>query len=256
MVDGGECMSKALEQIKNLNVKRIETISVDMTKFGAIAVELVEQAERAEIKDSVDYAMGGDLIKIASVQSKKVDEMRKELSGPFHVMWKFINTQFNTTKDQFGDVRKAIEPKMLAWKKIEDEKLRKEAAEEAKKLEEEALERAALEQSDEGQDEVLEAAAEASEELVEKAGVKLQRGDYGSSTGTAKKYSTYVTSQLDFLRALIKHIDDGNARNIELGSIIALHKGALNALAKDMRKAGVKQMPGAVFTEEDSLRVY
>lgn len=249
-------MSQALEQIKNLPVKKVETISVDLTRFSAAATELVEQAKRAEIKTADDYAKGGDLIKIANVQAKKVDEQRSELSGPFHKMWKFINGQFNATKDEFGEVRKTIEPKMLAWKKAEDEKLRKEAEAEAKRLEEEALERAALEQSDEGQDEVLEAAAEASQTMVENSGVKLQRGDYGSSTGTAKKYSTNIISYLDFVRALVDHIDKGNARNIELGSIIELRKAGLNTLAKDMRKAGVKKMPGAEFTEEDSLRVY
>ena len=249
-------MGKALEQIKKLPIKAIENISVDLTKYTELAVELVEQAERAEINTAEDYAKGGDLIKIASVQSKKVDEMRKGLSGPFHAMWKFINGQFNKNVEEFAVVRDTIEPKMLAWKKVEDERLRKEAEEEAKKLEEEALERAALEQSDDGQDEVLEAAAEASQTMVEDSGVKLQRGNYGSSTGSAKKYSTNVDCQLDFVRALIDHIDKGNARNIELGSIIELRKGGLNTLAKDMLKAGVKKMPGATFVETDSLRIY
>ena len=102
----------------------------------------------------------------------------------------------------------------------------------------------------------MEAAAEASEEMVEKAGVKLQRGNYGSSTGTAKKYSTQVDSPIDFLRALIEHIDDDNKRDISLMGLVEFKKGGLNQFAKTMRAAGVKRMPGARFTEEDSLRVY
>ena len=249
-------MSKALEQIQNLDIKKVEAISVDLTEYGEKATALIEQAERAVIETADHYATGGDLIKIANVQAKKVDEQRKGLSGPFHSMWKFINGQFNETKAEFEKVRKVIEPKMLAWKRAEDEKLRIEAEEKAKKLEEEALERAALEQTDEGQDEVLEAAAEASETMVEDAGVTIQRGNYGSSTGSVKKYSTNVINTLDFLRALVDHIDKGNPRNIELGSIVELRKGGLNTLSKDMRKAGVKKMPGAEFIESDSLRIY
>lgn len=236
--------------------EKVKGISVDLTLFSETAKELIAQADRAVIETADHYAAGGDLIKIANVQAKKVDDMRKELSGPFHAMWKFINDQFGNTKKEFEAVRGTLEPKMLAWKRAEDEKLRKAAEEQARKLEEEALERAALEQTDEGQDEVLEAAAEASEAVVEKSGVSMQRGNYGSSTGTAKKYATNIESQLDFLRAIVKHIDDGNARGIELGSIIEFRKAGLNQLAKDMRKQGVKKMPGATFTESDSLRVY
>lgn len=250
-------MSDVKKQLATLpKAEKVEGISVDLTAFSEKATELVAQAERAVIETAEQYATGGDLIKIASVQAKKVDEMRKGLSGPFHSMWKFINDQFNTTKAEFDVVRRTIEPKMLGWKKKEDERLAEEARAEAKRLEEEALERAALEQTDEGQDDVLEAAAEASEELVEKSGVKLQRGNFGSSTGTAKKYSTRVSSPIDFLRALIKHIDDGNKRDISLMGIVDLKKGGLNQLAKEMRKAGVKRMPGAEFVEEDSLRIY
>jgi len=248
-------LSKVLEQIKALPVKKVENIQIDLTAYGEKSQELIEQAERAVIETADHYAAGGDLIKIASTLSKKVDEQRKALSGPFHLMWKFLNAQFNTTKDEFGKVRSTIEPKMLKWKKAEDEKLRVEAEAAAKKLEEEALERAALEQTDEGQDEVLEAAAEASEAMVEDSGLGIQRGNYGSSTSTSTKYSTRVSSQLDFLRALVKHIDDGNARDIDLGSIVELRKGGLNTLAKNMRKAGVKKMPGATFVAEDSLRI-
>lgn len=249
-------MTDVTTQIKNLPVKRIENISVDLTRATEVSSKLLEQAKRAKITDAETYATGGDLIKIAATSAKKYDEMRKELSGPFHTMWKFLNGEFKKVADEFAAIRAEIEPKMLAWKKAEDEKLRKEAEEKAKRLEEEALERAALEQTDEGQDEVMEAAAEASETMVEDAGVALQRGNYGSSTGTSKKYTTNIENQIDFLRAIIKHIDDGNERNIQIGSIVELRKAGLNQLAKEMRKQGVKKMPGAVFTESDSLRVY
>lgn len=244
-----------IEQLKNLPIQRIENISVDLTGFTKTAIGLVEQAERAVIETAENYASGGDLIKIASVQNKKVDALRAELGGPFHKMWKFINEQFGVTTKEFDAVRTTIEPKMLAWKREEDKRLAEEAAKEAKRIEDEALAKAALEKTEEAQDEVMEAAAEATEQAVENAGVKQTYGNYGSSTGTSKVYSTSVISQLDFVRALVKHIDDGNARNIELGNIIDFRKGGLNTLAKDMRKQGVTKMPGATFNEAESLRV-
>ena len=244
------------KQIAALPTKKLETIQVDLTGFSEAAQNLVAQAEKAVIDTADAYATGGDLIKIAATQAKKVDKMRTDLSGPFHSMWKFINGQFNTTKGEFDAVRKTIEPKMLAWKRAEDERLRKIAEAEAARLEEEALARAAEEKTEEGQDAVMETAGEAAQEVVENAGVTLQRGNYGSSTGTAKKYNTSVINQLDFLRAIIKHIDDGNARGIEIGSLVDLRKGGLNQLAKDMLAQGVKKMPGAEFVATDSLRVY
>ena len=237
------------------SAESVEGMSIDLTKYSEAAKDMVEQAGRAEIVDAESYATGGDLIKIAAAQVKKLDAERTQLSGPFHSMWKFINAQYGTTKTEFGDVRKTIEPKMLAWKKAEDEKLRVIAAAEAKRLEDEALARAALEKTEEAQDEVMEVAAAASDQYVAKAGVEKQYGNFGSTTSTAKKYTTEIDNFVDFLRALVKHVDDGNKRGIDLQALIALNKGGLNKLAKDMRAAGVKKMPGAKFLEEDSLRV-
>lgn len=236
--------------------ERLETVTVDLVKYGEAAANLLDQAKRAEITDEESYAKGGDLISIARGQNKKVEDLRKELGAPFHAMWKFINGTFGITTGQFDAVKKEIEPKMLKWKRAEDKRLADIAREEAKKLEDEALARAALEKTEEGQDEVMEAAAEAAEVMVEKSGVALARGNYGSSTGTKKTYNTNVISYLDFLRALVKHIDDGNKRNIDLGSIVELRKSGLNALAKDMYAAGVKKMPGAEFVESEGIRVY
>lgn len=250
-------MSKFDKQLAVLPVaEKFEVVTADLTKAGEKAIALLEQAKRAEITDEETYAKGGDLIKIARTEASKVEDQRKELSGPYHAMWKFINGAFNLTGGQFDLVKKEIEPKMLAWKREEDKRLADIARAEAKVLEDEALARAALESTDEGQDEVLEEAAEAAVKVVENSGQKLARGNYGSSTGTRKTYRTNVISYLDFLRALVKHIDDGNVRGIELGALVDLKKGGLNKLAQDMLAVGVKKMPGAEFVESDSIRVY
>lgn len=244
-------------QLATLPTKeRLGEVTVDLTKAGEVAVKLLEQAKRAEITDEGTYAKGGDLIKIARTECAKVEDLRTKLSGPYHKMWKFINDAFKVTSGQFDLIKQEIEPKMLAWKREEDKRLAEIAKAEAKRLEDEALERAALEKTDEGQDEVMDAAADAAKTIVTDAGQGLARGNYGSSTGTRKTYSTNVINQLDFLRALVKHIDDGNARKIEIGSLVELRKGGLNKLAQDMLEQGVKKMPGAEFVESESIRVY
>jgi hypothetical protein len=249
-------MNKFETQLATLPAKELATVDVDLTKAGDTAVNLLEQAKRAVITDEETYAKGGDLIKIARVEGQKIEDLRKKLSGPYHKVWKFINDAFKGTGSQFDLIKKEIEPKMLAWKKAEDERLAEIARAEAKKLEDEALARAALETSEEGQDEVIEAAGEAAETLVEQSGQGLARGNFGSSTGTRKVYATTIINQLDFLRALVKHIDDGNARNVEIGSLIEFRKAGLNRFAQDMLEQGVKRMPGAEFTGTDKIRVY
>ena len=242
-------------EIATINLEGIKSVSVDLTPHGEKAANMLAQAQRAEITDEETYAKGGDLIHIAATNVKKIEKMRKALADPLFAMKKFVDGQFKTVKDEFGKVRSEIEPKMLKWKRAEDEKLRVLARAEAKRIEDEALANAALEVEEEHQDEVMEAAAEATEKMVEKAQVQQTYGDYGSSTGTAKKYSTVVNHHLDFVRALVKHIDDGNARNIDLQDIVDLRKAGLNKLAKDMRAQKVKSMPGAEFLEEETLRV-
>lgn len=249
-------MTDVVPYTDKLPTKKVAQISVDLTKAGTIAAELMEQANRAVISDAESYATGGDLIKIARTEAAKIEDLRTELVGPFNKLVKFINAEFNKTKESFTDVRSTIETKMLKWKAVEDKRLAAEAEKERKKLEDEALERAALETKEEDQEAVLDAAAAAGEEVVEKAGVTLQRGNYGSSTGTRKIYTTTVDNQLDFVEALVSHIRAGNKRSIEIGSIVDLRKAGLNKLAEDMLEQGVTKMPGARFTATDKIRVY
>lgn len=250
-------MNKFDKELATLPTKDSFTqVTIDLTAFGENAVNLLEQAKRAEITDEETYAKGGDLIKIARGETNRVEDMRKKLSGPYHKVWKFINDAFKVTGGQFELIAKEIEPKMLTWKREEDKRLADIARADAKRLEDEALARAALETTEEGQDEVMEEAAEAAVQVVEKAGQGLARGTFGSSTGTQMRYSTNVTNTTDFLRALIKHIDDGNARDINLDLLVDFKTGPMNKLAERMYKAKVKGLPGAEFVGTDKIRVY
>lgn len=237
-----------------LPVKSVDTLSVDLTKETDIATELLAQAGRAEITDAELFASGGDLIKIAATHGNRVEDARKKLKAPFLAVGKFIDAQYNSVKSDYAKVRTTIEPKMLAWKRTEDERLRKIALAEAKAIEDAALE-AAQASTEEEQDEVMDVAAEAAEKTVETAGVGRTYGNFGSTTSGRKVYSTEVANTLLFLGALIDHVRDGNVRKIRIDDIVELRKGGLNKLAQDMLDKGVKRMPGAQFLVEEKLRV-
>jgi len=244
------------EQQKALPTKKLSTVHVDITDLCEAAEKLQEMADRAEIKTAEDYAKGGDLIKISRTNHSKAEDLRKELSAPYHSLWKFINAQFKPVTASLDKVKTTIEKKMVTWKRAEDDRLAAIAKEEQDRIEAEALERAEAEKTEEGADEVMETAAAAVEKVEEKASVGIQRGNFGSSTGTRKVYTTNVSNQVEFLSALCAHIKDGNKRGIEIATIVDLKKSGLNSLAKDMSEAGVKKMPGAEFTVTDKIAVY
>ena len=236
--------------------ERLKLVTLDLTKYTEAAEALIKQAERAEITDAETYAKGGDLISFARAQSQKAEDDRLALMKPFTALTKFVNAAYRIPKERFTDVRSIIEAKMMKWKRVEDARLREIAKKERKKLEADALERAVLEKTEEAQEEVLDAAQSAGEELIEDAGVKLQRGNFGSSTGTKKTYSTEVFNTKEFVGALIAHIDNGNKREIDLDALIDFKKSGMNKFAERMRGAKVKAMPGAKFIEAENIRVY
>ncbi len=237
------------------NVK-LKQVSLDLTKYMEEAENLVAQADRAEITDADSYAKGGDLISIGRTRSKKVEDERLKIVGPFGKLVKFINTAYKLPKERFTDSRTIIETKMMKWKSAEDKMLRVAAEKERQALEAEALERAALEKTTEAQDEVMDQAADAGKELVKESGVGLQRGVYGSSTGTRKTYFTEVFNIKEFIGGLLAHIENGNKREIDLSALIEFKTGAMNKMAESLYRAGVKSMPGAKIIRAEKIRVY
>jgi len=235
---------------------QLNQVTLDLTKYMEAAEALITQAERAVITDAETYAKGGDLISFARAQSKKAEDDRLTLMKPFTALTKFINAAYKLPKERFTDVRSIIEAKMMTWKRAEDARLVEEAKKEREKLEAEAIERAVLEKSEEAQEEVLDAAQSAGEELIKDAGVSLQRGDFGSSTGTRKTYHTEVVNIKEFLGGLLVHIENGNKREVDLGALIEFRKSGMNKFAERMLQSGVKSMQGAKFIETEAIRVY
>lgn len=234
-----------------LDLDRIGKIHVDITEFEETAAKLQEQADRAKIVDKETYAKGGDLIAITRRQAAKADELRKKLGTPFFQMHKFINGAFKPVETKFDAIRATVEKKMLVWKRAEDKRLRAEAEEKARRIEEEALEQAT--DDNELNEENLEAAIVAAQRTIEQGKVGVARGNYGSSTGSTKKYRTEVMNLHNFLTALPAMVDE--LTGIELAEIVELRKSGLNKLAQLMLKRGIESVGSAKFIEEESLRV-
>jgi len=249
-------MSEVVTLVNNLPVTKIGEIAVSLVEFEEASANLLTQAERAEITDEDTYAKGGDLISVAKNHKAAVEQRRKDLTDPLNKLVKFINGRFNPVRDSFDKVRSTIEPKMLAWKRAEDEKRAAAAREEAARIEQEALDRAAAEKSGEDQDKVLEEAGVAAEKIVEKSGVGVRRGMFGS-TGSRKVYTTNVENTCEFLKSLIALHEHGE---FDINAVVELRKAGLNNLAKYMlterKKGRTEKIPGASFVETDALKVY
>ncbi len=234
----------------------LKLITLDIDKYLEAAENLVEQAKRAEITDEESYAKGGDLISIGRSQSKKAEDERLKIVGPFNKLIKYINSAYKLPKEKFTDSRSVIEAKMMTWKRVEDERQRAEADKVRKKLEADALAAAAKAEDAEAKEEIVEQAKAAIEVMAEGVGVGLARGTYGSSTGTRKTYSTEVVNIKEFIGGLIAHIDNGNKREIDLSALIEFRTSGMNKLAETLYKAGVRAMPGAKIVETEGIRVY
>jgi hypothetical protein len=234
--------------------EKVGRLQVALAEFQETANNLIAQADRAEVTDSESYAKGGDLIKIARTQGSKAEDLRKEITSPFYNLYTLINKAFKPVTGEFDKVRTIVERKMVTWKRAEDARLREEAAKEARRLEEEALAQAEAETTEEDQNEVLEEATKVTEKLIEKARVGVTRGNYGSSTSSAKKYNTEVKNLRQFLAALPSALDDLDGLVLE--QVVDLKRSGLNTLAQLMLKKGVKEISGAEFIESESLRIF
>lgn len=238
--------------------KGAEQFSLDVTKYEENATNLLAQAERAEITDEDSYAKGGDLARVAGQEKKKIEDRRKEFVGPFNKIVKTINDSCKPAKNDLDKAVSTVKGKMLAWKKAEDARRAEEARKEQERIEAEALARAEAAKTEEDQDAVMDAAAEASEQVVERSKVGVQRGGF-SSTSSQKKYYTNIIQTEAFLESLLALSRNGE---IEIGSIVDFRKAGLNQLAKYMRtervagKGKVESIPGAEFIEDESLRVF
>jgi hypothetical protein len=215
--------------------------------FVQNANSLTEQAKRAEILTREHFAKAVDFIKICDANAKSVDEQRRALVDPLNAHVKWINAQFNPTRQAFVDAKDIMLSKAGAWKRAEDERVAKEAAEVQRLAEEQALRDAEAAQAagDTARAEAI--VAMAAETPPPPTTAPAARGTLTGALGSTRgDWKGDVADPI----AACKAIAEGR---LPVSLIREWSKSELNRLAQEAQKEGV--VDGIRFEKKQSLIV-
>jgi hypothetical protein len=152
--------------------------------------KLLAQAPRVLVTNDETYARAGDLVKMIKVSRKKLDDFRKDLTGPVDKALKSVNKYFRDSAFAGIDSAEAqIKAKMGIWFRAEEERRRAEAlrAQEAAEAEALALADQAAQQGQEAAaNSLLEAGIASGEAEIKAAKIGPGRGEHGA-VASAKK---------------------------------------------------------------------
>jgi hypothetical protein len=227
----------------------IDTVSVaPINKSVSVSViqecnALLNSAMGILIETDDDYAGYGQILVRIKAQRKKVDETYKQASRPIAEALEAIRGWFRPTTETLNKADDIISSAMNGYNrakeekaKIEQERLNKQAEEEAKKLREEAAE--ALKQGDQAKAEELVMASE-----VTKAIVPEVQGEKVKTKGLAERDNW--TGIVNDEKALIAHcVATGD-------KYIIVDQKFVNAMAKTTK--GKLNIPGIVWHKETKI---
>ena len=109
-----------------------------MEKVESNVLSLVEQADGFIVEDVLGAECASDFLKQIKDTEKKIEAKRLEFTAPLNKSLKAINATFKHPKEQLAEAKKIVANKILLWRSIEAEKIRK-AEEEARKVEAEKV---------------------------------------------------------------------------------------------------------------------
>lgn len=229
-----EAIATNLGQIR-IYIPNSKEIHEEIEKFIVQGEQLNGQADRALIESKIDYASGGDLIKIIRGQTKTATEYRRSIVDPINKFIKFFNALFKDSEILRDQATSTIQRKVQAWSDAERAAQRAQEEETRRLAEEVALKRAEAAPQAVDQDAILEVAAEVIEEAVVKGPRNLARGDYGSTSSTRR----IVAGEVSSVKMLCMSVADGRAPE----AMVTFSKAQLNALAQKAH-AEKKIIPG------------
>ncbi len=207
--------------------------------WGTIALQ---ESKGFEINDNLDYDNIAEMLKDIKVRIKKVKSYWKPLKDNAYKQWKDINSKEKELLKAFSDAEIDIKEKMAEWqkKKLEEERLIKEEAEQARKDEEKRLLKISQEESKKGNIEHAKYIQKTAHEEISKE-IKLP-----------KKHKTEGTSKKVIWKARVTDIDKVPAK--VLGMIVRpVDMSVLNKIAQ-MSK-GQCEIEGIVFYEDIQIIV-
>ena len=161
--------------------------------------QLLAQVPRVEVTDEESNERATDLLKLIKTSRKKLDEIRKELTGPVDRAVKAVNKYFRETAFLEADsAEKEIKTKMASWYTIErqrrEEAARRRAeAEEAARLE--LAEQAEALGQDAAAEAILEGGIETAEAEMKAAKMGTSRGQHGGTSSARTVWKWKLTDK-------------------------------------------------------------
>jgi hypothetical protein len=194
------------------------------------ANNLTAQAEKAVVSTAEEFATATDFVKICQSQINQAEDARTALTGPLnsHVSW--INDQFRPITDAFKAAKDKVSVKAAAWKRGEDQRVRKEEEDARKAADEQAIKdaEAASEAGDDARAEAILDVAAATPAGPIKAPVA--RGSLTGATGSTRT-NWKGEVKFDDVRDVCKAIAAGD---LPANMIKEWNKTVMNGLAKQV----------------------
>ena len=234
-----------------MTTQDLKTIEKHDPAISGRAGELVDMANRCEIKTVEDLEKASDLLKFIKSTFKKAEEERKAITDPINASVKILNSRFKTITDPLSAAESSVKAKILSFEQ-----------ERRRKAEEEAREQARLDAIAAAEAEAKRKAEEASAKLIEDGQIDIfadpveievsvdvssivipepvvnnapVRGAYGSTTSVVKRW-TYEVTDIAALAAFAP----------ELVSVVG---SLINAKIRD----GVRDIPGLRIYQDETI---
>lgn len=200
--------------------------------------KLLAQTPRVEVTDQETYTKAGDLLKLIKSSRKKLDDVRKELTGPVDKALKAVNKYFRETAfNEVDAAERAVKAKMAEWYREEERRKAEEARRAAEEAERQALELAAqAEQSGQeaAADAIMEQGAATAEAEQKAAAMGVARGDHGSATSGRKVWKWRLIDKDKVPREFLT-VD--------------------NVLVNEAVKTGTREIPGIEIYEDVQIAI-
>lgn len=223
----------------------IGTLPGYITRYAAEADQVEDVLRRVVISDGITLSNAGTLKKAINSTLKEIDAARRRFTDPLTDLAKTIKADFDVYGNRIGKQMIDLQAKMDAYVRIEQERLAKQAAKEAKEREEAALALAEKVQESgdvAGANKLLEQAQQITSAPLDTK-VKTSAGVYGTTVFSQEVITGEISDTREFLGWASKNLNLQELEEIEVG------KRLLNKLAKEG-----KPIPGLRVKKESKAR--
>lgn len=203
------------------------------------AGELVDAVNRAYATDEESLSKCVDLLKLVKDLGKKVDDERRLIVDPLNQVVKHVNSRFKCVTEPLLKAETTLKGKILERQRIVEREAREEAARRQRELETKALEEAAKKEKE---GDVI--GAEVQMDRIERTIVRplaVTGPTQGAMTGAKSSITKKWTYRITDIAAL------ASARP----ECVAAQQTVIMTLFR----AGVKDIPGVEFFQEESISV-